>query len=172
MSVVSTEPESNDLRVARRLAGASASMFIVAIVAGLVWLWFAEPAEWEVREGGVVLTEAASRGQFSVIVVFVLVGIVTSFVWAWGVSWVLADLGWLLVPAVVVLTTVAAVVAWRVGVELGPPSPASVSDVSVGDRIPAQLEVDGLAPFLVWPIFGLAGVIGATWTRGRLRARS
>lgn len=144
-------------------------MLVLAVVAGLVWLWLAEPAEWEVREAGVVLTEAASRGQFSVIVVFVLVGVVTSFVWAWAATWVLDGLGWLLIPAVVVLTTIAAVVAWRVGVDLGPPPPGSVTGVSVGDRIPAQLEVDGLAPFLVWPIFGLAGVIGATWTKGRLR---
>lgn len=166
---MSTASEPSDLQITRRLVLASASMLVLAVLAGLVWMWLAEPAEWEVRDRGVVLTEAASRGQFSVIVVFVLVGIVASFVWAWAATWLLSDLGWLIIPVVVVLTAVASVVAWRVGVELGPPAPGSVSGAAVGDRIPAQLKVDGLAPFLAWPIFGLAGVIGATFVKGRLR---
>lgn len=169
MSIVSAVPELGDAVVRRRLRLAGVALLVLALVAGLMWTWLAQPAEWEVREQGVVLTEAASQGQFSVIVVFVLIGIVTSFVWAWGVSWALADLGWLLIPLVVILTVLASVIAWQVGVAFGPPSPASVSGASVGDRIPAQLEVDGLAPFLAWPIFGLAGVIGATFVKGRLR---
>lgn len=168
MSVVSTAPAPGDVRVTRRLVVASASVLVLAVVAALLWVWLAEPAEWEAREGGVVLTEAASRGQFSVIAVFVLIGVVASLVWGWAAGWLLSDLGWLMVPVVVVLTIVAAVVTWQIGVVLGPPAPSSVTGVSVGDRIPAQLEIDGLAPFLAWPIFGLIGAIGATLTKARL----
>lgn len=166
---MSTETEPSELPAARRVVAASAAMLMLGIASGLVWIWLAEPAQWEARDGGLVLTEAASQGQFSVIVVFVAVGIVASLVWAAAAGWALSDLGWLLVPVVVVVTTLAAVLAWRVGVELGPPSPGSASGVSTGDRVPARLEIDGLAPFLVWPIAGLVGVIASTWARGRLR---
>lgn len=152
---------------ARRLVLASLTALLVGVVAGLVWVWLANPAQWEVRDTGIVLTEAAARGQFSVIVVFVVIGAVVSTACGGLIGRVLPDVGWLVTPLVVVLTSVAAVVAWRVGVELGPPPPESVTGVSVGDRIPAELAVDGIAAFVVWPIFGLVGVIGATWAAGR-----
>ncbi|MET0929668.1 MAG: hypothetical protein ABWX74_09120 [Aeromicrobium sp.] len=153
----------------RRLVVASLAMLLLGIGAGLVWIQLANPALWEARDGGLVLTEAAARGQFSVIVVFVLIGVVVSLVWGWCATWALPDLGWLLTPVVAVMTALAAVIAWRVGVELGPPPPGTVEGVSVGDRVPSQLGIDGLAPFLVWPIFGLVGVIGATWAGARSR---
>jgi hypothetical protein len=151
----------------RRLLVTGLSMLLLGIVAGLVWVQLARPARWEVRDNGIVLTEMASRGQFSVIVVFAAIGLVTSLLWSVVAARALPDLGWFLVPMVVVLTALAAVIAWRVGVELGPPPPASAGGLAVGDRVPAQLSVDGLAPFLVWPIFGLVGLIGATWTANR-----
>lgn len=153
----------------RRLVAASLVMLLLGVVAGVVWIQLANPAEWEAREGGLVLTEAAARGQFSVIVVFVLIGAVASLLWGWGATWALPDLGWLLIPVAVVLTILAAVIAWRVGVELGPPPPGSVAGVAVGDRVPAQLSIDGVPPFLAWPIFALVGVIGATWAGSRSR---
>lgn len=138
-------------------------MLMLGVVAGLVWLWLAHPAEWQMRANGIVLTEAAARGQFSVIVVFVVVGAVTSFVWALVATAYLRDLGWVLTPVLIVVTLAAAVVAWRLGVELGPPDPLNVTGASVGERLPSMLAVDGFAPFLVWPIFGLAGLLCTTW---------
>ena len=153
----------------RRVVVVSLAMLLLGIVSGLAWILLASPAQWEVRQGGIVLREAASRGQFSVIVVFVLIGIIVSLLWGWTATWLLADLGWIVIPLVVVLTSLAAVIAWRVGVELGPPPPGSVAGLAVGDRVPAQLVVDGLAPFVVWPVFGLLGVVGATWAGARSR---
>lgn len=173
---MSHEPVLNDAppvparpTTTRRVIVASLVMLLLGIVAGLAWVQLAHPAEWEARDGGLVLTEAAARGQFSVIVVFVLIGALVSLLWGWGATWALPDLGWLAIPVVVALTVLAAVIAWRIGVELGPPPPGSVANVSVGDRLPAQLSIDGVAPFLVWPIFGLVGVIGATWAGARSR---
>lgn len=140
---------------------------VLGIVAGLVWLWLAEPAQWEARAGGVVMTEAASRGQFAVIVVFVLVGAVASLCCGWAVARMLPALGWLLTPLVLVMTSLAAVIAWRVGVHLGPPSPDTLTDVQVGDRLPAQLAVDSIPPFLAWPVFGLLGLMSSIWADGR-----
>lgn len=154
-------------RSLRRVLLASILMLLLGIVAGLAWLWLADPAEWEVTARGIVLTESASQGQFSVLVTFVAVGALVSLAWGWGVGWRLQELGWVLTPLVVVMTVLAALVAWRIGVALGPPSPATVADPSLGDRIPAQLKVDGIVPFLVWPIFGLIGLVGATWATRR-----
>jgi hypothetical protein len=156
----------------RRLVIVVLGTLLTGVVGGLVWLWLARPAEWEGRNGGLVLTEAAARGQFAVVVVFVLVGVVASVVSGWATVRLLPGIGWLAVPLVVVLSTLAAIVAWRVGVELGPPDPSTVAGVADGDRVPARLAVDDVAPFLVWPIFGLAGVIGATWSDGRRDVRA
>ncbi|KQX76114.1 hypothetical protein [Aeromicrobium sp. Root472D3] len=174
MPDLSATPTTSDTRSTvpvRRLAIVLLGTLLTGLVGGLVWLWLAQPAEWEGRDGGLVLTEAAARGQFSVVVVFVLVGVIASVVSGWVTARLLPDLGWLAVPLVAVLSAVAAVVAWRVGVELGPPDPSTVAGVADGDRVPARLAVDNVAPFLVWPIFGLVGVIGATWSDGRRDAR-
>jgi hypothetical protein len=156
--------------ILRQLLVPSLGAIVLGIVAGLVWVWLAHPAQWEARADGIVLTEAASKGQFSVIVVFVIVGAVASAVGGWVVVRVLPQLGWLLTPVVLGLTVGACLGAWRVGVELGPTSPGSVAGVEVGDRLPAELAVDGVTPFLVWPIFGLIGVIAATWFGERRKA--
>lgn len=137
-------------------------MLLLGIAAGFVWLWLAKPAEWEVRSNGIVLDEAASRGQFSVIVVFVIIGAVASLVWGMVVAWVMHDLGWPSTPLVVMGAVVASVIAWRIGVELGPPDPRSVTGAALGDTIPSRLGIDTIAPLLVWPLFGLIGLIGTT----------
>lgn len=162
-----TEPMSAAPPATGRLAVAVLVAGVVGVAAGLVWVWLAQPAQWEAREGRLVLTEAAARGQFSVVVVFVLIGVIASVVGGWLVVRLVPDLGWFAVPVVLVLSSLAALVAWRVGVALGPPDPGSVAGVTDGDRVPSRLMIDSVAPFVVWPIFGLAGVIGATWSDGR-----
>jgi len=77
-------------------------------------------------------------------------------------AWSLRDTGWVTTPLVVVATLAAAVIAWRLGVHLGPPDPSSVKGVPVGGHIPARFTIDGVSPFLVWPIAGLVGLIGTT----------
>jgi len=140
-------------------------MLLLGVAAGFVWIWLAHPAEWEVRAGGsIVLTEAASKGQFSVIVVFVVTGAVASVAWAWVTSLRQRHLGWVLTPVVIVTTLVASVIAWRIGVAFGPPGPRAAVNPAVGDRLPSRLAIDGFTPFLVWPIFGLVGVLAATWS--------
>jgi hypothetical protein len=137
-------------------------MLIMGVAAGFVWELFATPAVWEVHDTGLMMDEAGSKGQFSVIVVFVLVGAVASLILGLFTGWAARDLEWKLTPFVILLTVAASLIAWRLGVRLGPPDPSSVQDVSVGDRIPDRLAVNGFAAFVVWPVFGLLGLIGAT----------
>ena len=137
-------------------------MLLMGVAAGFVWERFTSPAEWEVRETGLVMDEAASKGQFTAIVVFVVVGIVASLLLGGVLAWSLRDMGWMTTPFVIVAAGAASVIAWRVGVHLGPPNPSSVKDVAVGDHVPARLSIDALAPFIAWPVFGLVGLIGST----------
>ncbi len=152
----------------RKLILTAAAMLLLGVAAGFVWERLATPAEWEVRQGGIVMGEAAAKGDFAVIVVFIAVGALASLLWGAFAAWTLRDLGWIVTPLIIVLTAIASVIAWRLGIRLGPPDPASVKGLTVGDHVPAKLAVDGIAPFLVWPIFGLAGFIGATLLGTRL----
>ena len=147
----------------RRVAGWTVLMLALGVVGGLLWWWLAEPAEWEVTEQGIILTEDAARGQFAVVVTFVAVGAVLSLVWGWAAGRSLRELGWVLVPVLAVVAGAAAVVAWQVGLLLGPPDPRDVADPSLGDRLPSQLEVDAVAAFLVWPMFALLGLLVSAW---------
>ncbi len=147
----------------RRLAGWTVLMLALGVVGGLLWWWLAEPAEWEVTEQGIILTEDAARGQFAVVVTFVAVGAVLSLVWGWAAGRSLRELGWVLVPVLAVVAGAAAVIAWQVGLLLGPPDPRDVADPSLGDRLPSQLEVDAVAAFLVWPMFALLGLLVSAW---------
>lgn len=152
----------------RRLLLSAAAMLLLGVAAGFVWERLASPALWEVSERGLVMDEAASKGQFSVIVVFVATGAVASLVWGGFAAWALRDIGWIVTPFIIVVTLVASVIAWRLGVLLGPPDPSSVKGVPVGGHVPARLGVDGVSAFLVWPISGLTGFIGAMLLSNRL----
>ena len=141
----------------------SVGMLVLGAAGGLLWLWLAEPAEWEVTAQGIVLTEEAARGQFAVVVMFVGLGAVLCFVWGWAAGRALREVGWMLVPVFAGVAGVAAVITWQVGVALGPTHPRDVVDPSLGDRLPAPLEIDAVAPFLVWPMFALLGLLMAAW---------
>ena len=137
----------------------SLGMLVLGAVGGLVWLWLAEPAEWEVTTRGIILTEEAATRQFGVLLTFVIVGAVASFAWGVVAAHVLRELGWVLVPVFAIVSGLAAMIAWQVGVALGPVHPRDVINPSLGDRLPAPLEIDAVAPFLVWPMFALAGLL-------------
>lgn len=152
------------MSVLKRLIPLFAAMLLIGVVGGFVWAQLAHPAEWEVRTGGsIVLTEAAARDQFSVIAVFMAVGAIGSLAWAWLTTLMLRGLGWWLTPVVLVATAAAAVIAWRLGITVGPDGPLAAVHPAVGTKLPSKLAVDSVAPFLVWPISGLLGVVGATW---------
>lgn len=147
----------------RRVLPWSLGMLVLGVLGGLLWLWLADPSEWEVTAQGIVLTEEAARGQFAVVVTFVCVGAALSFGWGWAAGRALRELGWVLVPVFAAVAGVAAVLAWRVGVALGPPHPRDVPDPSLGDRLPAPLAIDAVAPFLVWPMLALLGLLVSAW---------
>lgn len=150
--------------VLKRLIPLVAAMLVVGAVGGYVWAQLAHPAEWEVQSSGsIVLTEVAARDQYTVIMVFMAVGAIGSLIWAWLTSLVLREVGWRLTPLVILATAAAGVIAWRLGIVLGPDGPLAAVHPVAGDKLPSKLAIDGVAPFLAWPIGGLVGVVGATW---------
>ncbi|MGZ5366499.1 hypothetical protein [Aeromicrobium sp.] len=148
-----------------------AGVLVLGVASGFVWLLLADPAEWDVTTDGTVLTEEGAKGRFGVIVTFVLIGIVVSFVGGLVAGLKLRRIGWPLVPLFAVAALLAAVMAWRIGVAFGPPDPTSVTGTSVGDKIPQELTIDSFAPFLVWPIFALIGLLLAVYSTGDVRPK-
>jgi hypothetical protein len=147
----------------KRILIASAGMIVLGAIGGLLWLGLADPAEWEVTQRGIILTEDAARGQFEVVVTFVALGAVLCLGWGLVAGRWLREVGWPLVPIFAAAASVAAVIAWRIGVALGPADPRESVHPSLGDRLPAPLEIDAFAPFLAWPIFALFGLLLAAW---------
>jgi len=147
----------------RRVVGWCVVMLVLGGVGGLLWLWLAEPAEWEVTTQGIILTEDAARGQFAVVVTFVTIGAVLCVLWGWAAGRSLRELGWVLVPVFASAAALASLAAWQVGVRLGPSDPREAVDPAIGDRLSASLEIDAVAPFLVWPMFALIGLLLSAW---------
>ncbi len=160
---MNTVPGVNAVPGVRRVVLWSAGMLALGVLGGLLWLWLADPSEWQVTAQGIVLTEEAARGQFAVVVTFVGVGAALSFGWGWAAGHALRELGWVLVPVFGAVAGAAAVLAWRMGVALGPPHPRDAPDPSLGDRLPAPLAIDAVAPFLVWPMLALLGLLVSAW---------
>ena len=148
-----------------------AGLLVLGVVSGFVWILLANPAEWEVTDNGIILTEDGSKGRFGVIVTFVLIGIVVAFLWGLIAGLRLHAVGWLLVPVFAIAAVLAGVLAWRIGVAFGPPDPASVTGASMGDKLPQRLAVDAVTPFLIWPIFALLGLLFATYSTGNADAK-
>lgn len=143
-------------RIVARLVCAAV---VSGVGAGAVWLWWAEPASWSVTPEAISLDEGGSQSQFAVIVTFIAIGCVVSLVWGALIARRAEAWGWLVVPATVGVTVVAAVVAWRVGVDFGPSSLESQLPAEAGDSVTSPLTVDSVVPFLVWPIAGLVAVV-------------
>lgn len=137
---------------------------VLGVLAGFLWVVLAEPARWQVTAGGTILDEQSSRGRFGVIVTFVLIGLVVSFLWGLLAGIAQRERGWICVPVFAAVALCAALIAWRVGVHFGPPDPLSVKGTPVGGTIEQQLAVDTLSPFLVWPIFALVGLFVAAYS--------
>ncbi len=150
----------------KRILAWSLGMLLVGAVGGILWFWLAEPAVWVVSDRGIGVSESASRAQFGVVVTFVTIGAAICLMWGWAAGFALRDIGWLLVPVFAVVAGLAALIAWRVGFTLGPTNPRDIrtmAGLSVGDRLPAPHDIDAVAPFLVWPMFALVGLLFATW---------
>jgi hypothetical protein len=140
---------------------------LTGALAGALWLWWAQPATWAVTQESITLDEGGSRSQFAVVVNFIAIGCVVSLLWGALVARKEPAWGWVVVPVTVAATLVAAVVAWRIGVDFGPGSVESQLPAKPGSTVTSPLKVDSVAPFLAWPIAGLVAVVATVALSGR-----
>lgn len=135
---------------------------LVGLAVGGAWFLLAERWYWTASDGRLTMGEAAAAGQFRAIAWFVVLGAVASALWGAVVTMRSAS-SWRLVPTVVVGALLASVVAWQVGLLLGPHDPrAQPEGLSNGDKVAAQFVVDSPVPFLVWPLAAVAGLLTVT----------
>lgn len=154
----------------RRLWPAMVLMVLAGVGAGVLWAAVAEPPRLEVRSYGAVLPESSSARAFDVEMTFIGLGTALSLVCGLLLGWLRRERGVLLVPVVVLGTALAAVIAWRVGVALGPDDPREPgaleeAGLEVGQSVALPLAVESPAAFVLWPVAGLLGLVLITWLR-------
>lgn len=146
----------------RWIVGVVATAVAVGLAGAVAWATWADPGTWVVVEGGLTMNEPGSRGQFGTVVTFVLVGLIAGLLLGLIAVVTSPRLGWTMTLIVGLLAVVASLIAWRLGVVIGPPDPTAVRDLSIGDSVPAELVVDTWVAFLAWPIGAMAGVLAGS----------
>ena len=129
---------------------------VLGVLAGVLWWAITDTATWTVVKDGTSISNDETRLQFGAIVNYVLIGLGVCAVLGFAVAFV-SDVSWPAIPAVALLSGQAAVLAWLVGGLLGPDDPKRRGPV--GTRIDDSLNVDAVAPFLAWAVFGVAGLL-------------
>ena len=156
------------------LAGPPTSLVVRAVVvtcvlfvlAGVLggWLWsvFADPPAFEVLQHGAIMGEEAAGQQFGVDVTFGVIGLVLSVPLGLLTGWLWHRVGWPQAVACAVGAGIAALIAWRLGIVLGPADPSDlISSAAVHDLLPERLDVHAKGMLLAWPVGALAGFIVA-----------
>lgn len=142
-----------------RTALALLAVVFAGVPAAFAWWAFGRPAEWLMTERGLLLTEGQATGQFQVVAVFSIVGVVVGLVSGFLVHRLARPARWQALVGLAGASTAAALVCWRLGIRLGPPPPQDVTGAEVLELVPSQFAVDTIVPFLVWP---LAAVLAYT----------
>lgn len=142
-----------------RTALALLAVVVAGVPAAFAWWAFGRPAGWLMTERGLLLTESQATGQFQVVAVFTIVGIVVALVSGFLVHRLTRPARWQAVVGLTGASVASALVCWRLGIWLGPPPPQDVTGAEVLELVPSQFAVDTIVPFLVWP---LAAVLAYT----------
>ncbi|MFY0405797.1 hypothetical protein [Solicola sp. PLA-1-18] len=137
-------------------------LFVVAsLAAGVVWEHLASPPGWVVSQGeGYRAGVEESTAQFGVVAWFVACSAVPALLLGVGLAWRLHRLSWPFVLLLTVVSSLASLVTWRLGVLLGPADPTGTfSGLADGTRVPGAMELDAHGALLVWPVATLLGVV-------------
>lgn len=141
----------------------AAAAVLLGALGGVAWRFLARPGVVAITPDGAVTTELEAMHQFGAIVTYLAIGAVVSFVWGGALALAEHHHGWRLVPFVVVVTIGAALAARAVGLALTPDKIVVPKTAKIGDTIPGILTMDAWSAVGVWAVFGLAGLLLATW---------
>lgn len=146
--------------IARAVAVTCVTFVVAGVVAAWLWAQWADPPTYQVLKASAVMGEEQAGRQFGVDVTFALIGLGIAALLGFLAGWRWHRVGWPLVVGVAVSAGLAAVVAWQLGVALGPSDPAGVwRSAQPGDHVPERLAVHAKGLLLVWPIGALAGLV-------------
>jgi len=129
------------------------------VAAALLWSRLAEPAAWTVAERGLQMGQSAAGDEFGVPLAFAVIGLAGGLVLGFLIGIVARPVRWSLVVVAMAAAGMATLIAWQLGVALGPPDPSTVAGLTVGDTVPDRLAVTVPAAFLAWPVATVAGLL-------------
>jgi hypothetical protein len=130
---------------------------VLGAVAGVVWEWVWTPPGQVIVHHQVLYDSYSSlRRVFTGTGLYVLVAAVASAVLALVVTVLVRGRELLVLAAVVLGSSLAAALMWRVGTLLGPGDPAGVAAHTSGHTtVPGNLTVAGKSPYLIWPMVSM-----------------
>jgi hypothetical protein len=130
---------------------------LLGVVAGFVWERVWTPPAQVVQQHQVYYADYGSlRRVFTGTGLYVLVGGAASALLALVVGALTRRRELLTLVTVLVGSSVAAIVMWKVGLRLGPADPATAAaHAADGTKLPGQLVVSGRSPYLIWPMVSL-----------------
>jgi hypothetical protein len=147
--------------IAVRVAAYLALGLGLGALAGVVWWAVVDLPAYVVREdGGAGITERGLSEFVAGDAWFCAIGLFAGV--ALGlIGWrQLADLGWPLVLLVAAVATIAALVCWLVGHQLGPSDFVQrLAAARPGDEVPIELTLRAPASLLAWPFLAIIPVL-------------
>jgi hypothetical protein len=150
----------------REAAVVTVVVAVAGVLLGLLWWWLAPrvPLVGDVVDGGWVVYLKDTEGEQAVGVdgTFTLLALAFGAVSALGVFLVRRRGGVPLVVALALGGLLGSLLAWRLGVWLGPAQDviAHAEDVGKGKTFSAPLELDAKGALLVWSVAGLLVHLG------------
>ncbi len=156
------EPRVTAAQVARASLIALAVFAALGLLAGWVWARWAEPAGYVVTSHGAVMGELQAGQRFGVDADYSALAGAGGLLAGSLLGWRQGRLGWVQPVVVALAAGLAAVIAWRLGVTLGPPPPAqALKGAQLGDLVPEELDVHAKGLLLLWPIAALVGSLAS-----------
>ncbi|MFD1826615.1 hypothetical protein [Mumia zhuanghuii] len=144
-----------------------AGFLVAGAVAGVAWALLADPLQYTVvrvdDRSGLSADEVAASAAFGVLLTYAWVSAVAAAVWSAFATWRWGREGGVgVVARTAIGAAVAALVAWGVGVLLGPPTP-EVGSRPAGAEVPARLGIDAYGILFVWPVAALLALLLISW---------